>query len=138
MSHYFQHEDSCMNHSSKLLSEVGFVAIKAGNFDSARTIFLSLQQTEPNNVAGNIGLASIALATGEMDEAIDLLEESSFSEKCNNYEAKKLLLIVTMLKGDQEKAGKIHHLLATEHPEKPNKKRLIEATEFFSPSKKLN
>lgn len=123
-----------MHHPNKLLSEVGFVAIKSGNFDSARTIFIALQQTEPNNVAGDIGLASIALAMGKMDEAVDLLEISSFSGKRNSYEAKKLLLIATMLKGDQEKAGKIHHILASERADKPSEERIKEAKEFFASS----
>lgn len=121
-----------MNNLIKLLSEVGFAAVKSGNFESAQTIFLSLRHAEPDNAAGSIGLASIAMANGNMDEAIALLDESAFTKQRNAHEAKKLLLIATMLKGDQEKAGQVHKSLATERQEQPSEERLAESEAFFA------
>ncbi|CAA6826341.1 MAG: Unknown protein [uncultured Thiotrichaceae bacterium] len=121
-----------MNNSTKILFEIGFAAVNAGNFDSAQTIFLSLIDAEPENAAGSIGLASIAMAQGQMDEAVELLYESAFSKKSHAHEAKKLLLIATMLKGDQAKAGQVHHSLATEREKMPSEERVAEAEAFFA------
>lgn len=121
-----------MNNPTKLLSEVGFAAVNSGNFESAQTIFLSLRHAEPENAAGSIGLASIAMAKGQLDEAIALLDESAFSEKNNAHEAKKLLLIAAMLKGDQVKAGQVHHSLATERDTMPSDERITQAQAFFA------
>lgn len=121
-----------MNNSTKLLSEVGFAAVKAGSFESAQTIFLSLRHAEPDNAAGSIGLASIAMARGKMDEAIELLDDSASSKQRNAHEAKKLLLIATMLKGDQAKAGQVHKSLVTEREEQPSAERIAEAAAFFA------
>ena len=63
-----------------LLSNVGIIAVKTGLFDAANNIYGAIRDIQPNNAAGNIGLASVALAGGQIDEAIGYLEPQAFSE----------------------------------------------------------
>ncbi|MCK5917349.1 MAG: hypothetical protein KAG34_02935 [Cocleimonas sp.] len=121
-----------MNIPTTLLLKIGFLAVKFSNFKPAELIFISLKNIESENAAGSIGLASIAMSKGNMEEAIEYLDEIAFSKVTNAHEAKKLLLIASMLHGDQEQAGKIHHSLAIEKEETLDDARILEAEEFFS------
>lgn len=114
------------------LTEVAFLAIKSGMHDSAQNIFEGINVEESDSAAGSIGLATIALANGEMDKVTAYLDDVAFSDKRNAHEAKKLLLIAAMLGGDQKKAGQVHHSLATEREKPATTEQQEEAGEFFS------
>ncbi len=118
--------------TSSFLMEVGFKAIKSGMYDSAQAIFEGINTKEQNSAAGDIGLATIALANGDMDKAISYLDETAFSDKQNAHEAKKLLLIASMLGGDQAKAGHVHQSLLTGSSHSANDDEKQEAEQFFS------
>lgn len=121
-----------MKNTLALLSNVGIIAVKTGMFDIANTIYGAVRDMQPNNAAGNIGLASVALAGGKIEKAIDYLEPQAFSDDENAGEAEKLLLIAVMLSGDKEKAGEIHHSLMTKSSQPQEKSRHDEAEQFFT------
>lgn len=125
--------DLSKNASAHLL-QVGFAAIKTGMYDSAQAIFEGIDRQEMDNAAGRIGLAMTALVNGDMEKAVVCLDDMAFSNKSNAYEAKKLLLIASILSGDQEKAGRVHQSLAEASKTPMSTEKQQEAKVFFTPS----
>ena len=91
-----------------VMTELGFSAIQTGDLAKAESIFISIIDSAENDAAGSIGLAIIKLSAGDIDAAIDRLENGLEKATTNAHEARKLLLIAYMLKGNDSGAGDLH------------------------------
>ena len=90
------------------MTELGFSAIRSGSLEEAESIFISLTDIAEDDAAGFIGLATIKLSHGDVDMAIDHLENGLKKTTVNVHEARKLLLIAYMLKGNEAGAEALH------------------------------
>lgn len=86
----------------RLMAELGFTALMRGRDTEAERIFLGVRAARPEQNAGPIGLALLALKRGEPDTAIDLLKELKSDEHALTF-----LGLAYYRKGDTERAAKI-------------------------------
>lgn len=86
----------------KLMAELGFSALMQGRADEAQTIFLGVRAARPEQNAGPIGLAMLALGRDDPDTAIGLLKDLKSDEQALTF-----LGLAYFRKGDKERAVKI-------------------------------
>lgn len=115
-----------------LMTELGFSAIRSGSMTEAETIFLSLTDLAKDDAAGFIGLATVKLSFGDVDTAIDYLESGLEKTTVNAHEARKLLLIAYMLKGNDEGAEDLHRRFIVDSGCEASDKQLERAESFFN------
>lgn len=72
----------------RLMAEIGFLAIKEEQGANLRPVFEMLDQLQPDNAAGAIGLAMIEAAAGRGSEALALLRRAILTRKRSVREAK--------------------------------------------------
>ncbi|MGV6876590.1 tetratricopeptide repeat protein [Pseudochelatococcus sp. B33] len=86
----------------RLMTELGFAALMQGRDTEAERIFLGVRAARPEQEAGPIGLAMLALGRGDPDAAIDLLRGFSTHERALTF-----LGLAYYRKGDTERAIRI-------------------------------
>lgn len=70
---------------TRLLTEIGFIALSAGLEGPAETIFRGIEAARPNQEAGPIGRALVHMARGELDPAITILRTLPPSDAALGY-----------------------------------------------------
>ncbi len=115
-----------------LMAERGFSAIQNGALAQAETIFISLIDIAKDDAAGFIGLATIKLSHGDVDSAIDYLEDGLKKITVNAHEARKLLLIAYMLQGNDEGAEDLHREFIINSGCEAGDEQLQRAESFFN------
>lgn len=86
----------------RLMAELGFAALMQGHDREAERIFRGVQAARPEQDAGPVGLAMLALKRGQPDAAIDLLKGFKTDERALTF-----LGLAYFRKGDTERAVKI-------------------------------
>lgn len=86
----------------RLMAELGFTALMRGRDEEAESIFLGVQAARPEQEAGPIGLALLALKRSDPDTAIGLLKEFTADERALTF-----LGLAYYRKGDTERAARI-------------------------------
>ena len=115
-----------------LMTELGFSAIRNGSMAEAESIFICLTDLAAEDAAGFIGLATVKLSFGDVDTSIDYLEDGLEKTTINTHEARKLLLIAYMLKGNDEGAEALHRQFITDSSDDENDEHLQRAESFFN------
>ncbi|HPE61412.1 MAG TPA: tetratricopeptide repeat protein [Thiolinea sp.] len=121
-----------------LMIEIGFCALRLGAFTQAGKLFQIAAERHPEDAAGSIGLAMVALGQGQVDNALTLLEQGLEPARLNREEAEKLLLITYMLAGEDRKAGQLHQQLAHNSPHPASQEQHEQAGHFFNPALSAN
>ena len=70
---------------TRLLTEIGFIALSAGLDGQADTIFRGIEAARPGQEAGPLGRALVHLARGELDGAIAILRGLPPSDAALSY-----------------------------------------------------
>lgn len=70
---------------TRLLTEIGFIALSAGLEGPAEKIFRGIEAARPNQEAGPIGRALVHMARGELDPAIAILRALPPSDAALSY-----------------------------------------------------
>lgn len=71
----------------RLLAEIGFLGIGRGRHDDAGAIFALLRRMRPDQEAGFVGGALVALAGGHTDQAAQMLRAAPQSEPVMAFRA---------------------------------------------------
>jgi hypothetical protein len=66
-------DDLLETEDTRLLTEIGFIALSAGLEGPAEKIFRGIEAARPSQEAGPLGRALVHMARGELDPAITLL-----------------------------------------------------------------
>jgi Tetratricopeptide repeat len=69
----------------RLLTEIGFLALRYLRFDDSRTIFAAVKALRPDQEAGHIGAALTDLLSGDIDQAIASLEKLPTSDAARAF-----------------------------------------------------
>lgn len=70
---------------TRLLTEIGFIALSAGLDEPAEKIFRGIQAARPAQEAGPIGRALVHMARNELDAAIAILRALPPSDAAQSY-----------------------------------------------------
>ncbi len=70
---------------TRLLTEIGFIALSAGLDGPAEKIFLGIEAARPGQEAGPIGRALVSMSRGELDAAIAILRALPPSDAALSY-----------------------------------------------------
>lgn len=79
-----------------LLCEIGIMALAMQRGEEARPIFQFLDERQPHNAAGAIGLAMVEVATGREREALSRLRSAILTRRTCVREAKAVLAVLLM------------------------------------------
>ena len=69
----------------RLLTEIGFLALRHMRCDDSRTIFAAVTALRPDQEAGHIGAALTDLLSGDVDAAIARLEKLPLSDAARAF-----------------------------------------------------
>lgn len=113
----------------QLAAQLGFVACRNKMYDEAQEIFEGLQAFRPEQECPVIGLASVAMATGKSEQALELLDNNLLDKDpesiqgrtykamammlSGNANGAKMLLSEVTANGDGEEYDLAEHLLKT-------------------------
>jgi predicted Zn-dependent protease len=75
----------------RLLTEIGFLAMRYGRCEEARSIFSAVKALRPDQDAGHIGTALIDMLEGDLDTAIAALEKLPTSDAARAFLGMALL-----------------------------------------------
>jgi hypothetical protein len=70
---------------TRLLTEIGFIALSAGLDGPAEKVFRGIEAARPGQEAGPIGRALVLMARGELDAAIAVLRALPPSDAALSY-----------------------------------------------------
>ena len=70
---------------TRLLTEIGFIALSAGLDRNAEAIFKGIEAARPSQEAGPLGRALVHMGRGELDGAIALLRSLPPSDAAQTY-----------------------------------------------------
>lgn len=87
---------------TRLLVEIGFLALTAGQFAQAREIFDGALAARPGAEAGAIGIGLAALAAGKVDDAVRCLRALPPSDAASAY-----LGLALIQAGEREEAARL-------------------------------
>lgn len=121
-----------VNDLTPLMVSTGFSAVKIGSLKTAECIFTSVAELNPQDAAGVIGQATVQIGSGNLSNAITLLEKGIKHADVNVHEARKLLLLAYMLEGDDAKAEELHGAFVTGSERENVKDHLRNAGIFFN------
>jgi hypothetical protein len=99
----------------RLLTEIGFLALRYLRCDDARTIFAAIRALRPDQEAGHIGAALTDLLSGDVEPAIAKLEKLPTSDA-----ARAFLGMALLKQGDTPTALDVLADVATAAPGTPH------------------
>lgn len=91
----------------QLAAQLGFVACRNKMYDEARNIFEGLRDFRPEQECPVIGLASVDMATGKSEQAIELLEKDLLSRDPESVQGRTYKGMALMLSGDTSGAREL-------------------------------
>src|SRR5690606_7570784 len=94
--------DLLQTEDTRLLTEIGFIALSAGLHEHAGLIFRGVEAARPGQEAGPLGRALVHMASGELDSAVQILRALPPSDAALSY-----LGLALARRGDEAEAKAI-------------------------------
>ena len=99
----------------RLLSEIGYAAVHHGLGPRAAPIFTALAVLRPKNAAAGIGRGLAAMAAGQPEEAVRVLQQEALAVEPENRNARAMLGLALRFAGRNHDSRRVFEQLIAEN-----------------------
>lgn len=113
------------------LNTLAISCLATGLIDEAQPAFELMNESAPMNGAGPVGLASVELARGNHDKAIEILQESASANRVSAEQARKLLMHALVAANRLDEADELRESLVQLDAANDDHEYLVQSHRFF-------
>lgn len=113
------------------LNTLAISCLATGLIDEAQPAFELMNESAPLNAAGPLGLASIELARGNHDKAIEIIKDSAQTNRVSADKARKLLTHALVAANRLDEADELKDSLMQLDAANDDHEYLVQSHKFF-------
>ena len=123
--------DNMENNELTYLNTLAISCLATGLIDEAQPAFELMNESAPMNAAGPVGLASVELAKGNHDKAIEILQSSADANRVSADKARKLLMHALVATNRLDEADELRDSLTQLDAANDDHEYLVQSHKFF-------